>query len=155
MATTNTIAALMDKWNSLTAANFPSATRPLIYLDDAPVTDTTGTQEYQPYAIIRDGGSSCEFDLERNVIESQKITLEVYADSLADVDQIVEAAKYNGGTIAAGSGLEFTTLTIASLRVSHHVRRSSETRFLAGIGKAGQRVYGCRIEYDVTTRRTL
>ena len=155
MAANSVVKAVMDRYETFTAANFPSASRPPIYLDDAPVTDSAGAQEYQPYVALRDGGMSVEYDTEYNAIESSQLTLEVWADSLADADQIVNAIKYNGGTIAAGSGMDFGTLSFDAGRVSFQLVRTAERRAFGGIGKAGQRVYRCEIDYRAVVRRSL
>lgn len=157
MAATNVLKAVMDKWASLTAANFPSSTVPPIALDDMPVTTAAGAQQYPPYAILRDGGMGLQFDFERNVVETTDLTIEVYG-TLADCAQVVEAAKYNGGTIAAGSGLDFASLTFEAgtgARVTFEVVRTREQWAYSGISKAGQRFYRAELGYRATTRRSL
>lgn len=157
MAATNVLKAVLDKWAALTAANFPSSTVPPIALDDMPVTTSAGAQQYPPYAILRDGGMGILFDLERNAIESTDLTIEVYG-ALADCAQCVEAAKYNGGTIAAGSGLDFADLTFESgtgARVSFSLVRTREQWSYSGLSKAGQRIYKAELGYRAVTRRSL
>lgn len=157
MAATNVLKAVMDHWNALTAANFPSAAVPPIALDDMPVTDSGGTQQYPPYAILRDGGMSVQFDAERNVVETTALTVEVYG-TLADCAQVVEAAKYNGGAINAGSGLDFAALTFQAgtgARVSFEVVRTGEQWAYSGLSKAGQRFYRAELSYRAVARRSL
>lgn len=157
MAATNVIKAVQDKWLSLTAALFPSATVPPIALDDMPVTTAAGAQQYPPYAILRDGGITPQYDTEYNVVEPSEVTIEVYGLA-PDVEQTVEAAKYNGGAINAGSGLDFGTLPLETgtgKRVLMQLMRTGERWDYSGIAKAGTRFYRCTLTYSVTTRRTL
>jgi hypothetical protein len=157
MAATNVLKAVMDKWATLTAANFPGSAVPPIALDDMPVTSSDGSQVYPVYAILRDGGMTPLFDFERNVVEATELTIEVYG-TLADCAQVVEAAKYNGGTIQAGSGLDFASLTFeagAGARVAFEVVRTREQWSYSGLSKAGQRFYRAELGYRATTRRSL
>jgi hypothetical protein len=153
VATTSVIAAAMTKFDALTAANFPSASRPEIYLDAAPVVD--GSQVRPPYVVIRDGGMVPGYEFERTTLEVCEFTLEVYYASLADVDTAVTAIKRNGGAVGAGSGFDYGTLSdLTSPRSTHEIRRTKETRFLAGIDLSGNRIHACRLEYRVTVKES-
>lgn len=157
MAANNVVKAVQDKWEALTAANFPSATVPPIALDDMPVTNATGTQQYPPYAIIKDGGITPDYDFEHNTQESSQITIEVYGLA-PDVAQCVEAAKYNGGAINAKSGFDFGTLAFdagSGKRVLHEMKRVGERWSYSGVSKNGQRFYLCELTYSIVVRRTL
>ncbi len=155
MATTSIIAAVISKYESLTAANFPGSSRPPIYLDQAPLTDSSGAQERPPYVILRDNGQVPSYEFERTTIEVCEFVLEVYYASLADVDTAVTAIKRNGGAVGAGSGFDYGTLSdLTSPRSTHEVRRVKETRRLSSLDYSGNRVHVAILEYRVQVKES-
>jgi hypothetical protein len=136
----------MTKFDGLTAAGFPSAAVPDIYLDEAPAVD--GSQKYPPYAVIRDEGTEPENHFEQAVIETTRFTITLYYATLADADAAALAVKYNGdATHVAQSGFDFGTLTVASGYTFKELLRTRERRFFAGYGKAGQRIHAVELSY--------
>ena len=155
MATTSIISAVMSKFNALTEANFPDSSRPQIYLDQAPLTDASGTQERPPYVILRDNGQVPTGEFERTTFEACDFVMEVYYESLADVDTAVTAIKRNGGAVGSGSGFDFGTLSdLTSPRSTHEIRRTRERRALAGMDLTGKRIHVCYLEYRVTVKES-
>jgi hypothetical protein len=157
MATTSIISAVISKFEALTASGFPSSSRPPIYLDQAPLTDSAGAQENASggYVILRDNGQVPSGEFERTTFETCDFQMEVYYASLADVDTAVLAIKRNGGAVGAGSGFDFGTLSdLSSPRSTHEIRRTRETRRLAGLSLAGARTYVCTLEYRVTVKES-
>lgn len=143
------IAAVMAKWDALDAANFPSGSRPAIYLDEAVQAD--GTQVRPPYAILRDKGLVPEqLGFERQTLEVNEFELEIYYASLADCDTAAEAVKLDGGTRAQGNGFDFGTVTLAPPRSSFQILRTRETRRFAGLNLSNVRTYVVTLEYKVT-----
>jgi hypothetical protein len=116
VATTSIIAAVMTKYDGLTASNFPSSALPPIYLDDPPLLDG-GSQVRPPYVVLRDNGQVPQYEFERTTLEVCDFALEVYyptPDSggpLANVDTAATAIKRNGGAVGAGSGFDYGTLS--------------------------------------------
>ena len=155
MATTSIIAAVISKFESLGAVYFPGSSRPPVYLDQAPLTGAAGEQERPPYVVLRDGGQVPEYEFERTTLEVCEFTLEVYYETLADVDTAVTAVKRNGGAVGAGLGFDYGTLSdLTSPRSTHEVRRVRETRRLSGVNFVGQRTHVCVLEYRVTVKES-
>jgi hypothetical protein len=157
VATTSVIAAVLTKFNALTAANFPGSARPPIYLDAAPLTDSAGAQERagDGYVVLRDLGTEPQLEFERTTLEVGEFDLEVYYRSLADVDTAVAAIKRNGGAVGAGSGFDYGTLSdLVSPRSTHEVRRVREQREFAGLDQTGARVHRCVLRYRVTVKES-
>lgn len=155
MATTSVISAVITKYNALTAANFPSSTVPPIYLDQAPLTDSAGAQERPPYVILRDNGQVPTGEFERTTFEACDFVMEVYYESLADVDSAVLAIKRNGGAVGSGSGFDFGTLSdLTSPRSTHEIRRTRERRALAAQDLTGKRIHVCYLEYRVVVKES-
>ena len=154
MPTTSIISAVMTKYDSLTAANFPSATRPPIYLDEAPPTDSSGVQERPGYVVLRDRGLVPNYlGFERHTAEVNEFELEVFYESLADVDTAVAAIKLNGGTRNQANGFDLGTLSdLISPRSTHQVLRTRETRRFAGVSLSGVRIHSCTLSYRVTVK---
>lgn len=154
MATQSIIAAGITKFAGLTAANFPDATRPTLYFDDAPVVTAAGAQVQpttQGYCVLKDEGQDVTvMGFERQTNEVCNFVIEVYYPFLADVDTAVLAIKRNGGTTAQALGFDFGTLSdLTSPRGTFEMVRTREQRAHAGMGKTGVPVHVCRISYRV------
>jgi hypothetical protein len=157
MPTQSIIAASITKFAALTAANFPNATLPVLYFDEAPVVNTLGVQ-VQPttagYCVLKDEGQDVlSLGFERQTNEVEAFVIEVYYPSLGDVDTAVLAIKRNGGTATQGLGFDFGTLSdLASPRGTFEIVRKREQRAFAGMGKTGVPVHVCRISYRVVVQ---
>jgi hypothetical protein len=146
------VAAALTKYDSLTAANFPSSTRPPVYFDEAPVTDGAGAQLRPPYVVLKDSGRTPDVLSDYGGTEDGAFTLEVYAASLADVDTIVHAIKWNGQNPGQASGFDCGTLPALTAPYSlMHLLRTGEQRFVAGIDQNGRRMHCCRLTYSALT----
>jgi hypothetical protein len=153
MPDSSVIAACMTRYDSLSAAAF-GGTRPPIFFDEAPQTYNSA-QLRPPFVVLKDGGLVPSFEFEWGAMEASALSFEVYAETLASVDTCVEAIKYGGGTITAGSGFDGGTLpSLAAGRRSVRVFRTKETRFREGFGHTGALVHRCRLEYAVTLQRS-
>lgn len=146
MASNSLIAGVQELYDTLTAANFPGSTRPSIYFDQGPQYD--GQQVRPPYVIIRDGGISSNHTFESDPIEGGDITLYVYADTLAHVDQIVKAIRWNGQTPRTRAGFDFGTVSLNSPLSFFHLVHKNEQRSIAGIGVNGQRTHMATVVYE-------
>lgn len=145
------ISAAMAKFDALTAAGFPSAAVPDIYLDEAPLVD--GAQKYPPYAVIRDEGESPENAFEQSVIETSRFTITLYYPSLADADAAALAVRFNSGTPQQKLGFDFGTLTGLPAGFSFKsLVRTAARRYFAGYAKAGGRVHAVELSYTATVQ---
>lgn len=157
MATQSIIAASITKFDALTAANFPGASRPALYFDDAPVVNAAGAQ-VQPttagYCVLKDDGQDVlSLGFERQTNEVCNFVIEVYYPSLADVDTAVLAIKRNGGTTAQALGFDFGILSdLTSPRGTFEIVRTREQRAGASLGKTGVPVHVCRLSYRVAVQ---
>lgn len=154
MPTTSVIQAVITKYGTLTAANFPSSTRPPIYLDEAPAVDSSGVQERPGYVVLRDLGLVPNYlGFERHTAEVNEFEMEVIYESLADIDTAVSAIKLNGGTRDQAQGFDLGTLSdLVSPRSTHQVLRTREVRRFVGVSLAGARVHSCTLSYRVTVQ---
>lgn len=147
MASNSPIAAVRALYGTLTAANFPGASRPPLYFGEVPLYD--GQQVRPPYCVLIDNGlTPAADDFEGNVIEDGRLILEVYADTLEDVDAILKAVKYNGQAPGSKAGFDYARPALNSPYAGMVLERTGpEVRRVAGIGLGGQRTHMARVGY--------
>lgn len=152
MATSSVILAVMEKFDGLTAGNFPGSSRPSVYLDEAPVYD--GGQLYPPYAIVRDNGEEfTSLGFERSNSYECRFTIDLYYESLADAATAVWAVRLNGGAVGAGSGFDYGTLgTLSVTRTPGQILPPTIRYRLDGYGKASKPVYVATMDYRITVQ---
>lgn len=146
----STISAAMDKFDALTAAGFPSAAVPAIYLDEAPAAD--GSQVRPPYAVIEDESESPDNSFGESVIEGGGFKLTLYYNSLADADTAALCVRRNGGTAAEKLGFDFGSLTLPSGFTLLSLVRTGSRRFFAGYDRDGKRVHAVELTYKTTVQ---
>lgn len=149
MASNSIIAAVMEKFDSFTASLFPGESRPPIAFDEMPQYDGGQLRTTTGYIIVKDGGLQSQHTFESDPIEAGPVIFEVYADTLAHVDQCVNAIRWNGQTPRTRAGFDFGTLILNSPRSHMQMVHRSEQRAMVGIGHTGQRVHYCAVTYDV------
>lgn len=145
------LAAAVALYDTLAAANFPAATRSPRHFGEAPVKDGSGTDLRPPYVVFADLGSAPEYQSDYGGPEPGGFTLTAYADTLADVDTIVTAVKWNGAAPANKAGFDFGTLTLDAPLYFLSLARTREVREYVAPGKSGQRVHRCVLTYRVET----
>ncbi len=153
MATPSITAAVKAKFDALTASNFPGAARPPLFFGQAPQTDGTGAQQRLPYVEFSEQGRQVQvLDFERNSVLVLTLALDVYANTLADVDATVDAIRWNGGAVGGGAGFDFGTLAdLTAPRSTHQLLPAGEPRrYEPPLDIAGARVHAARMEYRVT-----
>ena len=119
MAADDTIAAVQNFYDTLTAANFPDTTRPLIFLDEAPGTKSNPAVKIDPpYVIIIDGGEQPHTPGaaqpwavgEAMTIWEGTFLVRSYYVSLGDAALCNKAIMWNGVSPKLKQGLAFCTL---------------------------------------------
>jgi hypothetical protein len=146
------VSAVRDKWAGLTAALFPGSAVPPLYFDYVPAADSSGVQERPLYGVLRDDtGFAPEYQSDFGGIEVGELTVEVYADTLAAVDQAVKAVKWNGLAPSSRNGLDFCTLSLTSPYYPIVLKRVKERRAYAGFNYLGQPAYACFLTYACVT----
>lgn len=153
MASTSIQNEVLAKYDGLTAANFPSASRPAIYFDEAPPVDGAGVQVRPPYVLCHTPTHQVKpLDFERNNIVTVQLIFEVFVGLLADLDTTVTAIRWNGGTVGQGLGFDYGTITTLSApRSTLQIVPVGEPRRLADrLDKDGKRVHGARVEWRLT-----
>lgn len=151
MSTTSITQAVIDKYESLTAANFPSGSRPRIDYGLAAQV-VLSVQERPPFTVLRDVTRRVKIiDFERNALVNYELELRVYAGTLADVDTIVTAIRLNGGTVGQGLGFDYGTLsTLGTPKSTHQIIPLAEPRKLEDLqDNTGARIHGCSLSYRV------
>src|SRR5262245_15874314 len=121
------------KYDALTASNFPGGARPPIYFGAAPQV-TSGLQLRPPYTVFSEGARRVQpLDFERNSLVTVQLFLDVYANSLAEVDTIVNCIRFNSATpvVGTGSGFDYGTVSgLSSPRSTHQLVPVGEPRRL-------------------------
>lgn len=137
------IAAVIDLYGTLDAANFPNGIRPPIWLDQAPQEAVDGSQSRPPYVIVRDGGGTEQWDTGTNSVAFESFTIEVYYNLLSDCDAGLTAILFNGAPPVQHAGLAFASLSLASpnQNLSRTVRPKRSQRSYAGLDFQQQRVH--------------
>lgn len=151
MASTSITNEIKAKYDALTAANFPSAARPALYFGSAAQV-VGGLQVRPPYVVFTESRQLRPLDFERNNIVTVQLILDVYANSLGDVDTTVNAIRWNGGTVGQGLGFDYGTISgLSAPRSTLQIVPVGEPRRLEGqLDKDGNRVHAARLEYRVT-----
>lgn len=161
MPTTSITAAVKTKYEALTAANFPSSTVPAIYFGTAPVVDGSGTQVRPPYTVFNEGAREVKpLDFERNNIVTIDLTMQVFANTLADVDTICNAIRFNqaigAGVVGDGTGFDYGTLSdLTTPRSTLQIVPAGEPRRLENtLDRNGARCHGAILRWKLTVLET-
>lgn len=158
MNSQSVIVGVIEKFDALASVNFPSAVRPALYFDEAPVVNAAGAQVQpttQGYCVLKDRGQTPSFLAFKTATsmptkEVAEFDIEVYYPSLGDCDQAALAVKRNGGTTLQRLGFDTGSLrTLISPRSRLVIRRTREQRGHGGLGKTGVPVHFVRLSYRV------
>lgn len=103
------LSAVMTKFDALTASAFPGSSRPSIYLDDAPLVDSS-TQVRPPYVIATLEPGEAELTFESEMTEVTNLTLTAYYSSAGDLDTALSAIRFNGQSTSLNAGFDNGTL---------------------------------------------
>ena len=157
VATTSLTSAVKTKYEALTAALFPSSSRPAIYFDEPPATDSAGAQVRPPYVVFSTQTQETKpLDFERNNLVTIRLILEAFATTLANVDTVVSAVRFNAalgaGVVGVGAGFDYGSLSdLTTPRSTLQIVPVGEPRRLADrLDKDGARVHAARMEWKLT-----
>lgn len=146
MATHSYFNAALTKYDGLTAALFPGAVlAPVAFGKAAQVK--SGSQVRTPSVVFTDTGSAPEYQSDYGGPETGGFTIDVYADSMSDVDKIVAAIKWNGQAPGNRAGFDLGTLTLDAPLYHVALTRTNEVRSYEGDGQTAQRVHKCTLTY--------
>lgn len=155
------IAGVMGKYGTLLAANFPSSSRPPIYLGEATQQTAAQAQLRPPYVIIRDAGGKDAWDFESNCMTSGGFSLEVYYssdDAVADCGTAMNAILYNGSNPNQDAGIAFMTLDLTPplYATARGVTPTTDQYEYVGLDYQGKRTYRYTQDFEavVETRGT-
>lgn len=152
MASTTVVAAVLELYGSISASAF-GGTRPPIWLNQAPQTDTDGSQRRPPYVILYDEGIRPEFDSSFGGIERSEIRLEVYANKVEATGEITcnsvaNGILWGGSAPNAHAGLDFGVLPLTGYRYRVNLMRTYDrTRYAGFLDKDGKRVHVREVRY--------
>jgi hypothetical protein len=109
----------MQKYRSLTAANFPGGVRPEIYLDEAPQQKADGTQLFPPYVIVRDLSANPNWSPgESMAAYTGRATFTVRYQSLDNCVRWWSVMMWNGLPKIAKAGVALSQLDVAAPFIS-------------------------------------
>lgn len=151
MATTNISLAVVQKYEALTATNFPGSAVPRIDFGSMAQV-VSAVQVTRPYVRLLDEGREVKvLDFERNALVTTRFAFEVWALDDGDVELIVKAIRLNGGTVGQGLGFDHGALSaLSSPKSTHQILPAEEPRFLApSLDADGARVHGAKLGYKV------
>lgn len=107
------VAAVIQKYEALTAANFPGGVRPPIFFGGVPVVSGTSSTEL-PWVNLVHKGTRVETGLGPDPILVCRFILGAYAITLADVEAIARAIRWNGQAPSQCAGFDFAaSITVA------------------------------------------
>lgn len=146
--------AIQSKYESLTAANFPGASRPQEFEDRAPEI-WNGTQLYPPYVLFQLISTNDLLTFESDSIEEYRLVVTAFAATQDDADAIMHAIRFNGAAPSALSGFDAGTLpglTVVTLLAMTPRRPPQPNQ--AGKGREGTLIFKTVMEYDISVQRT-
>lgn len=152
MASGSTIAAVIAKYETLTAGNFPSSSRPPIWLDEAPQSGTAGAQQRPPFVIIEDLGGRYDWTTESEGVENGSFKLTTYYNSLADADMAMSAILWNGAAPNSRQGIAFMTLDLTAplYGMTAAVTPTTNQRRYAGLDHAKNPVHAVEQVFEAS-----
>lgn len=151
---TSVPAAVIELYGTISATHF-GGTRPPIYLNQAPKTDTDASQRRPPYVIVYDEGLRPEYDSSFGGIAKGELRIEVYARKLEatgeiTVNSVTNGLRYGGGDPADRLGLDFGTLPFTGVTYSIHLMPTYDRTSYAGFEDyEGKRVHVRELRYQV------
>ena len=155
------ISGVMGKYGTLLTANFPSSSRPPIYLGEATQQTSASAQLRPPYVVIRDGSGKDEWDYESNCTTRCGFSLEVFYssdDAVADCGTAMNAILYNGSIPNLDQGIAFMTLDLTAplYGMARAVTPTTDQYDYVGLDYQGKRTYRYTQDFDalVETRGT-
>lgn len=141
------IHAVMQFYDALPAAAFPGGVRPPIFFGMAPVA-SAGQMIRPPYVVVTDDGITPDYQTDGLSLETTSCRVEVYAEQLGVVDDIVTAIRFGGQPPAQRAGLDWAVLPLDPPYQPVQMSRTGEVRKEAGWSYQGHRVYLCRLYYE-------
>lgn len=158
MATTSITAAVLAKYDALTAALFPGGVRPGRAFDEMPSVDGAGNQisAESGYVVIKGiSGPSQPLAFGRVTNESLEIVWEIYYPDLGDALKSASAIRFNGGSPHLKQGFDGGTLPdlTAPPTVRDIVYLGTE-QTMAGHGKTNKLVHLVRVRHRICLTRS-
>ncbi len=154
MPSTTVVAAVLELYNSIPASAF-GGTRPPIWLNQAPRTDSAGSQLRPPYVILYDDGLRPEFDSSFGGIERGTLRIEVYANKIEasgeiTCNSVANGILWGGADPNDRDGLDFGALPLTGYRYEVNLMRTLDrTRYAGFQDRNDQRVHVREIQYAV------
>ncbi len=149
---TSVIVAFEEKVDALSLANLTAALRPPIYLDSVPAVDGNA-QVRPPWAVLKVTSPFVpKLDTSAGGIEAGEFGLDIYAESLGDIDTIVTALKYNNAAPNLKGGLDFGALTLTGRYIHISTRPTGNRAAHSGINYNGARVHMRALTYRVVVQ---
>lgn len=154
-------AAVIAKYGTLTAANFPDASRPAIWLDEAPQqAGGANTQQRVPYVIIEDLGDTAQWTFSdslsipgQNAVVKGAFALTVYYQSddsvsgLTKCGTAMNAILWNGAVPDSRAGVAFMVPDLTSPLKGISVIPTKSQQHYVGASFQNKPVYSLRQEF--------
>ncbi len=142
------IAAAVARYTAISMA----VTKPPLYFDGIPQTDSAGATLSVPYVNLVDEGMTIQYDFEHNPIQTARFRLEAYANTLVDVDAYLTGIKYGTTGVTAGGGFDYATFTITGQQEMECVREEEIRHRDTKISVTGGFVYQGTLTYSVQAK---
>lgn len=157
----STLAALLAKYDALTAAGFPNSTRPAAFEDRAPEV-SAGLQFDPPYVLFTMVSANEILTFESDELEESRLTATAFYPGpttllgQAGADQVIKAIRFNNQNKDQYAGFDnsnsLPTLTEGILLSIIPLKPSGPS--LAGRFKEGILLYKAMMEWLVTVQRS-
>lgn len=144
----NLMKALQTKMAALTAGNFPNSVVPKLF--DSVAAQVTVGQLTLPYATAELSPGAADLTFESDFTESTRVKLSIFYASSADLDEAVDAIRWNGQLPSLNAGFDnglLPALTGGALLAM--LIADTPVKAWDGVDKNDQNVYRADINYDV------
>ena len=146
MAYLSQIAAVLGRLES-------TVTSATAYFDEVPMSTGAGAVPAFPYLVLHDEGTTPEYTLEYEAIETTRFRVEVFATA-STLETVVRQIKYGMTAYNARGGLDWFITTVAG-QTTLQTMRTGEQRFQEASRQGdGKLVYRCQLKYEITANLT-
>jgi hypothetical protein len=150
VASASVVGAVIERYGT-----FAFTPKPTMYFAEAPYRDGSGAAVVPPYVVLVDEGTVPDYDFEENPLEITRLRFEVYALGLALADAIASGIRYDGGSVSAGSGMDFTaSLPLTGMTLKEMVREREQRFVEQSRDGSSTDVYRISMAYRVQVLRT-
>jgi hypothetical protein len=142
------LASVLSKYDSLTAANFPSSSRPPIFHDLAP--QVVSGQLHPPYVVVNIGKGPVDLTFESAMTEENTLNFVVYYDDEGSLNTTIRAIRFNGQVLSNNAGFDNGTLpSLTEGTLLAMLLTSPPATFWDNVNYQNKYIYRGEFSYDI------